>query len=69
MGTRNCTHLFVEFVPPPLSIGSDHTVTPSEIEVEGMRIKILSPTDCIKDRLASYLYFEARGNLEKESQS
>lgn len=25
-----------------------------------MKIKILSPTDCVKDRLASYIHFKSR---------
>jgi len=59
-----CKHIFIEFVPPPLSIGSDYTVKPYEVSVEGIIIKILSPTDCIKDRLASYIYFNARECLD-----
>lgn len=31
----------------------------------GTSIKILSPTDCVKDRLAGYLYFKTRDNLEQ----
>ncbi|MBN2323961.1 MAG: hypothetical protein JXQ30_09510 [Spirochaetes bacterium] len=62
---QKCKHIFIEFVPSPLSIGSDHTVKPYEVLVEGIIIKILSPTDCIKDRLASYIYFDARECLDQ----
>ena len=60
-----CKHIFIEFVPPPLSIGSDYTIKPHEVFVEGIIIKILSPTDCIKDRFASYIYFDARECLDQ----
>ncbi|EQA36453.1 hypothetical protein LEP1GSC047_3113 [Leptospira inadai serovar Lyme str. 10] len=60
-----CNHLFVEYASPPLSIGEDYQIVPSTKEVSGKTIKILSPTDCIKDRLASYIYFNARECLEQ----
>lgn len=55
-----CDHIFVEFPGSFLEIGDDNKITPDEMEVEGVKIKILSPTDCVKDRLASYIYFKAR---------
>ena len=62
---KDCKHIFIEFVPPPLSIGSDYTIKPQEFFVEGITINILSPPDCIKDRLASYIYFDARECLDQ----
>ncbi len=61
-----CKHLFVEFPGgPPLGIGEDNTIVPDEVEVKGTVIKILSPTDCVKDRLASYIYFKAPEGLDQ----
>jgi hypothetical protein len=60
-----CKHIFIEFLPPPLSIGEDYSITPSHRTVEDRKIKILSPTDCIRDRLASYIYFKARECLDQ----
>ena len=60
-----CSHLILEFPPGPISIGDDYKIKPAEIEVEGQVIKIFSPTDCIKDRLASYIYFNARECLDQ----
>lgn len=60
-----CKHLFVEFPPGPLAIGEDTDLDPKEKKVEGSIIKILSPTDCIKDRLASYIHFKSRDTLEQ----
>ena len=52
----DCPHLIIEFPPGPVSIGDDHQIKPAEVKVEGHVLKILSPTDCIRDRLASYIY-------------
>ncbi|MBT9549023.1 MAG: hypothetical protein IV090_26760 [Candidatus Sericytochromatia bacterium] len=61
-----CKHLFVEFPgSPPLGIGSDYTIKPDELTVDSHIIKILSPTDCVKDRLASFIYFNDREGLEQ----
>jgi hypothetical protein len=60
-----CPHLFVDFLHPPVSIGSDQRIEPREVGVEETVIRILSPTDCVKDRLASYIYFNARECLDQ----
>lgn len=36
-----------------------------EVSVEGTKIKILSPTDCVRDRLAGYMYFKSRDNFDQ----
>lgn len=61
----DCKQLFIEFPSGPLGIGEDHHLIPDEITVEGTVIKILSPTDCVKDRLASYIHFNAREGLDQ----
>jgi hypothetical protein len=60
-----CKHLYVEFPSGPLGIGEDINITPMEIIEGATHIKILSPTDCIKDRLASYIYFKSKEGLEQ----
>ncbi|WCL50686.1 hypothetical protein [Leptospira sp. GIMC2001] len=60
-----CAHLFVEFVSSPVSIGDDYRIKPDEIEVDGKILRILSPTDCVKDRLASFFYFKSRDCLDQ----
>lgn len=62
---KDCSHLIIEFPPGPLSIGNDYKIKPSKSEVEGKIIKILSPTDCIRDRLASYIHFKSRECLDQ----
>ncbi len=60
-----CKHLFVEFPSSFLEIGEDNQVIPDEVTVEGTIIKILSPTDCVRDRLAGYMYFKSRDNFDQ----
>ena len=60
-----CSHLIIEFPPGPVSIGDDYRIVPDEIEVEGQKLKLFSPTDCIRDRLASFIHFKSRDCLEQ----
>ena len=60
-----CKHLFVEFPSGPLGIGEDINIEPVEHKEKGATFKILSPTDCIKDRLASYIYFKSNECLDQ----
>lgn len=61
----DCPHLFVEFVAPPLGIGADVHIVPRGEPFAGRTLKILSPTDCVRDRLASYIHFGARECLDQ----
>ncbi len=61
----DCPHLFVEFVTGPLGIGSDLEIVPHQVLVDGQALRILSPTDCVRDRLASYIHFGARECLDQ----
>lgn len=60
-----CSHLYIEFPKGPLEIGDDLEIKPDERIVDNTKIKILSPTDCVKDRLASYIYFKDRVGIEQ----
>jgi hypothetical protein len=60
-----CRHLFLEFSTFPATIGDDASIVPDEWEVEGKKIKIFGPTDSVRDRLASYIYFRARDCLDQ----
>lgn len=61
----DCKHLYLEFSSFPASIGNDYDISPDEVSVEGTIIKIFSPTDCVRDRLASYAFFNARECLDQ----
>lgn len=60
-----CKHLFIDFPSSFLEIGEDSNIEPDEIEFDGVKLKILSPTDCVKDRLASYIHWNARECLDQ----
>lgn len=60
-----CRHVFVEFVSGPPGIGEDTRITPAEVKVDGTVIRLYSPTDCIRDRLASYIHFKAMECLDQ----
>ena len=60
-----CNHLHIEFPSSFLEIGYDNQIIPDQIDYKGVKIKILSPTDCVKDRLSSYIHFKARECLDQ----
>lgn len=68
-GGRHYTHpeceKFVEYMFGPAGIGDDVNIKPDQITVSGQVLYIYSPTDCIRDRLASYIHFKARECLEQ----
>lgn len=56
---------FVEFMFGPAGIGNDIQIKPDEKKIQGQTLYIYSPTDCIRDRLASYIHFKARECLDQ----
>ena len=60
-----CKHLIVDFASPPAAIGEDYKIIPAKVKSEGTIIKLYSPTDCIRDRLSSYIHFKARECLDQ----
>lgn len=61
----SCNHLFLEFPHGPVEIGEEFPVVPAEIEVEGRTLRLLSPTDSVKDRLAGYIHWKSRSNFDQ----
>lgn len=59
------TPLFIEFLPPPPSVGEEPVRKISMIRKKCGLLKLLSPTDCIKDRLAAYYHWNDRQSLEQ----
>ena len=59
------TPYFVEFLSPPLSVGAEPVKEISEIIKEDKVLKLLSPTDCVKDRLAAYYFLNDRQSLDQ----
>lgn len=56
---------FIEFMFGPAGIGDDVKIKPDKVIVDGQTLYIYSPTDCIRDRLASYIHFKARECLDQ----
>ena len=59
------TEYFLDFVPPPLSVGSEPVKEIAEINKNNKTLRLLSPTDCVKDRLAAYYHWNDRQSLEQ----
>ena len=62
-----CPHLTIRLPMGPVEIGGEFPIAPDEIEVEGRRLRILSPSDCVKDRLASYAHLRSPRFLDQAS--
>lgn len=60
-----CKHLFVEFVSGPVGIGEDTAIVPREVTEDGVTIKLLSPTDCVRDRLIGFIHDGSRDQMDQ----
>lgn len=61
---KDCPFL-IEFVNPPLAIGGEKVKNINTIRTKYGTLNILSPTDCVKDRLAAYFHWNDRQSLEQ----
>jgi hypothetical protein len=59
------TKFFVEFPAGPLSVGYERVNKVDEIVFKTGRLTLLTPTDCIKDRLAAYYHWDDLQSLEQ----
>jgi hypothetical protein len=55
---------YVEFPPGPLSIGRDYGILPVALAFRGREVLALSATDSCRDRLAAFLFWQDRQNLQ-----
>ena len=62
------TAFTVEFPTGPLSVGNEQLPDQAEITIRGKKLKILSPTNSIKDRLAGYYHWSDMQNLRQAIQ-
>jgi len=51
------TDYFIDFLAPPLSVGREPVKEIHDLRLATGMLRLLSPTDCVKDRLASYYFF------------
>ena len=59
------TSYFVEFPSGPLAIGDEPVREVVQIEFTTGMLRLLSPTDCVKDRLANYYHWKDRQCLDQ----
>jgi len=59
------TELFIEFPRGPLGVGDAPVKEVSSRETETGTLKLLTPTDCIKDRLAAYYHWDDNQSLDQ----
>jgi hypothetical protein len=59
------TTFFVEFPDGPLSVGEEPVKEISEFELSTGTLRVLSPTDCVKDRLCAYYFWNDLQGLEQ----
>lgn len=56
---------FVEFPPGPLAVGEEKVKEIRTMDFPTGRLTLISPTDCIKDRLAAYYHWNDLQSLEQ----
>jgi hypothetical protein len=63
--THSETVFFIDFVSGPLAIGDEPIRIIDEIELSTGVLRVISPTDCIKDRLAAFYHWKDLQTLEQ----
>ncbi len=63
--THPNTPYFIEFPSGPLAIGAESAGPTIQLEFATGTLRLLSPTDCVKDRLANYYHWQDRQCLEQ----
>jgi hypothetical protein len=61
---KKCKY-FIEFICSPLSVGSEKVKHIRKMRTKYGMLSIISPTDCVKDRLAAYFHWNDRQSLEQ----
>jgi hypothetical protein len=61
------TELLIEFPPGPLAVGEEPVKKVDEHKLSTGILRIISPTDCVKDRLAGYYHWNDLQSLEQAS--
>lgn len=59
------TDFYIEFPSPPVAVGSKPLKEFHEIQTDSGYLKLLTPTQCVMDRLAAYYYWNDQQSLEQ----
>lgn len=62
---HNDTELFIEFPAVPLAVGNEPVKKLEELQFETGVLRLLSPTDCVKDRLSAFYHWNDRQCLQQ----
>ena len=63
--THPDTEYFLEFPSGPLAVGNEPVAVIEELHLETGTLRLLSPTDCVKDRLAAFYHWNDRQCLQQ----
>jgi hypothetical protein len=63
--THTATRFFVEFPSGPLAIGDEPVSNIAQLEFATGSLRLLSATDCVKDRLANFYHWKDRQCLDQ----
>lgn len=63
--TRSDCPFFIEFVSPPASVGDEPIKVRKEFRTKFGKVLLLTPTDCVKDRLAAFYHWNDPQALEQ----
>lgn len=59
------TQHIVEFPAGPLAIGDEPVASIRQVRLATGVLRVISPTDCVKDRLTAYYYWKDRQSLSQ----
>ena len=59
------TEFFIEFPAGPLAVGNEPVEKLAELQFETGKLRLLSPTDCVKDRLSAFYHWGDRQCLQQ----
>jgi len=59
------TDFFIEFPSPPVAVGNKPVKEFHEIHTDSGYLKLLTPTQCVMDRLAAYYHWNDQQSLEQ----
>jgi len=62
---RNDCPFFIEFVSPPAAVGKEQIRSTKKLRTKFGTIVLLTPTDCVKDRLAAFFHWSDPQALEQ----
>ena len=59
------TEFFIEFPAGPLAVGNEPVKKLAKLQFETGKLRLLSPTDCVKDRLSAFYHWGDRQCLQQ----